>query len=238
MKYWAAATIVLLGAVTGTPAMAGKTSAVLALSWEPAFCEGNQDRRECAGQTEKSFEASNFVLHGLWPIGQDYCDVSADDRATDESGNWQELPALHLSDKLRRTLDRVMPGTQSDLDRHEWLKHGTCTKFTPENYFQTAVDLLQQVNGSSVARLFQSHIGQQLTAAEISREFDSAFGRGAGKRVKLSCVSDGDRQLIDEITIGLSDKYAPGTSLEDLIDGAGGTAVGCDGGIVDPVGYQ
>ena len=43
---------------------------------------------------------------------------------------------------------------------------------------------------------------------------------------------------LDEITIGLSDKYAPGTSLEDLIQGAGRTAIGCDGGIVDPAGLQ
>lgn len=225
-------------ATAATPAMARETAAILAVSWQPAFCEGHQDKPECKSQTESRFDAGHFALHGLWPLGENYCGVAADVRAEDENGNWNALPALSLSDGLRKTLAKVMPGTQSDLQRHEWVKHGTCTRFTPENYFQTSVDLLEQLNGSEVARLFQSNIGRELSADEIAKAFDSAFGRNAKNRIKISCVADGDRQLIDEITIGLSDKYAPGTSLEDLIQGAGRTAIGCDGGIVDPAGPQ
>ena len=40
---------------------------VLALSWQPAFCEGRPDKSECRTQTQNRFDANNFVLHGLWP---------------------------------------------------------------------------------------------------------------------------------------------------------------------------
>ncbi|MGV0819207.1 ribonuclease T2 family protein [Martelella sp. AMO21009] len=238
MKIRAALIAITIVAAATTPTMARGTAAILAVSWQPAFCEGHQDRPECKSQRESRYDAGHFSLHGLWPLGENYCGVAADVRATDENGNWNALPALTLSDGLRKSLAKVMPGTQSDLQRHEWVKHGTCTRFTPENYFQTSVDLLEQLNGSEVAKLFQANIGTELSADEIAKAFDSAFGRGAKNRIKISCVADGDRQLIDEITIGLSDKYAPGTSLEDLIQGAGRTAIGCDSGIVDPAGLQ
>ncbi|TPW29749.1 ribonuclease [Martelella alba] len=238
MRYWIGSLAILMSIAGGVPAMAKSTSAILAISWQPAFCEGNGSKAECSSQTKDRFDASHFALHGLWPVKDEYCGVSADLQAQDKSGNWTALPALDLSDDLKNSLAEVMPGTQSGLDRHEWIKHGTCTRFTPQNYYQTAVDLLQQVNGSAVQKVFANNIGKELTAVEIGKAFDDAFGKGASKRIKISCVSDGNRQLIDEITIGLSDQYAPGIAMETLIDGAGSTDIGCDGGIVDAVGNQ
>ncbi|TCT40307.1 ribonuclease T2 family protein [Martelella mediterranea] len=238
MRQLVAALIGIVGLSAASPALAAKTDALLAVSWQPAFCEGHSDRAECKSQTSARYDASHFSLHGLWPMNDEYCGVSDAERATDESGAWSKLPALSLSSDLEAELKKVMPGVQSNLQRHEWVKHGTCTRFTPENYYQTATELLNQLNGSVVAELFKSHIGKQLSSDEIVKAFDSAFGRNAGRRVKVSCVSDGNRVLIDEITIGLSKQYAPGTSLEDLIQGAGSTSIGCDGGIVDAAGLQ
>ncbi|WP_176083246.1 ribonuclease [Martelella sp. HB161492] len=238
MRIWIASLAILASIASGAPAMAKSTAAILAISWQPAFCEGNGSKPECGTQTKDRFDADHFALHGLWPVKGDYCGVSADLQALDKAGDWMKLPALDLSGDLKTALATAMPGMQSGLDRHEWIKHGTCTRFTPENYFQTAIDLLQQVNGSAVQKVFAGSIGKQLTSAEIGKAFDDAFGNGASKRIKISCVADGSRQLIDEITIGLSDQYAPGSSMETLIDGAGSTDIGCDGGIVDAVGNQ
>src|SRR6202008_1275559 len=44
-----------------------RVEAVLALSWEPSFCESHAAKPECAGETAESFEAAHFALHGLWP---------------------------------------------------------------------------------------------------------------------------------------------------------------------------
>ena len=51
---------------------------VLAVSWQPAFCEGHADAPECASQTADRFDATHFTLHGLWPQPRslEYCGVA------------------------------------------------------------------------------------------------------------------------------------------------------------------
>jgi ribonuclease I len=78
-----------------------------------------------------------------------------------------------------------MPGTQSFLDRHEWIRHGTCYgRGDPQTYFQEALSLLDEVNGSAVQTLFASNIGKEITVGEVRTTFDTAFGSGAGDRVR------------------------------------------------------
>ena len=40
---------------------------VLAITWQPAFCEANGRKPECVFQTQTRFDGANFSLHGLWP---------------------------------------------------------------------------------------------------------------------------------------------------------------------------
>ena len=57
---------------------APRGEAILSLSWEPAFCEGHANKRECASATPSGFDATHFTLHGLWPQPRrkQYCNVS------------------------------------------------------------------------------------------------------------------------------------------------------------------
>ncbi len=101
---------------------------VLALCWQPAFCEGNARKRECKSMTGARFDATHLSIHGLWPQpGTNvYCGVSQALMAADKQGRWQDIPEPRLSLATRDALELMMPGTQSLLDRHEWIKHGTC----------------------------------------------------------------------------------------------------------------
>ena len=232
---------IALLALLATPAMAqDRTQYVLAISWQPAFCETRPDRPECESQTKDRFDAGNFSLHGLWPQprSRDYCGVDARTVALDEAGDWDLLPDPEISGQLRDELDVMMPGTQSGLDRHEWIKHGTCYDGDAEAYFGDSLDLLDAVNETAVHDLFADNIGKRLTQAQIREAFDEAFGDGAGDRVRLSCVTDGNRRLIDELTIGLTGRPEGPDSFGDLILAARPTDGGCDGGIVDAVGLQ
>lgn len=131
-----------------------------------------------------------------------------------------------------------MPGTKSDLERHEWIKHGTCYEGDAEDYFADSLDMLAAINDSAVAELFATSIGQRLTQAEIRAAFDDAFGTGAGERVRLSCVEDGGRRLISELTIGLTGDIDGAASIADRLMDARPTDGGCNGGVVDAVGMQ
>jgi ribonuclease T2 len=217
----------------------GRTRYILAASWQPAFCQTNQRKAECAHQGGERYDATNFSLHGLWPMRKDYCGVSEDLRAADKDGSWSDLPAVTLSQAGKTALDKAMPGTQSRLERHEWLKHGTCTNMSADDYFGTAVRLVDELNGSAVRDLFAANIGKMLSAQQIKAAFDKSFGPGASDRVKMSCRRAGNNRVISELTIGLSEDATTDAQagLGDLIQAAGRTQFGCNEGMVDAAGF-
>jgi ribonuclease T2 len=218
----------------------GRTSYILAASWEPAFCATNQKKAECRGEKPNGFDATNFSLHGLWPMRQEYCDVADDLQQADRHSDWGSLPEVPLSSKTRSLLSKAMPGTQSGLERHEWIKHGSCTKLSADDYFAGAAGLIEELNASAVRDLFARNVGKTLDAETIKAAFDKSFGEGASERVKMSCRRVGDVRVISELTIGLSeDAIEPdpsGPRLEALIQNAGSTKFGCDEGVVQAVG--
>ncbi|EJZ19536.1 ribonuclease [Rhizobium sp. Pop5] len=235
-----ALSMVLAGAATAQEG-GGRTRFILAASWQPAFCQTNQKKAECASQTGERSDATNFSLHGLWPMKQDYCGVSAEQKAADKDGKWNELPEVTLSAEAKSALAKAMPGTQSGLERHEWVKHGTCIGMSAEDYFGVGMHLVGALNASAVRDLFAANIGKTLKADEIKAAFDKSFGPGAADRVKMSCRRAGKVRVISELTIGLSESAgtasAKSAALADLIQGAGKTSFGCDEGVVDAAGF-
>lgn len=216
------------------------TQYVLAVNWQPAFCELSPRTTECRNQRPTSFEATNFTLHGLWPQPRDnqYCNVSTRERMDSEDGRWRDLAQLDLPLALRRELDQVMPGSQSGLDRHEWTKHGTCYGTDQSTYYTDALDLMLALNTSEVAELFAANIGKRITLTQVKEAFDASFGPGAGERVRMTCEEDGNRILITELTIGLSGKIDGPDSFAGLIAAASPTDGSCRSGQVDAVGFK
>lgn len=212
---------------------------VLAVSWQPAFCEGHPDKTECATQVAGRWDADHFTLHGLWPQRVDYCHVAPEAVAADKNGKWGDLPEPVISAKTRQDLDRVMPGTASRLERHEWIKHGTCAPVeSADDYFKDAIRLVDELNGSAVRTLFAQSIGREVTGAAVREAFDEAFGDGAGERVRIACTRVGGRNLVTELTLGLVGDSGAGNGLAALMAASGPTDPGCPAGIVDPVGRQ
>ncbi|MDD7911829.1 ribonuclease T [Pseudovibrio exalbescens] len=218
----------------------GKSDYVLAVSWQPGFCETRPDKLECQTQTSMRIDAENFSLHGLWPQPRSnvYCDVPRGYRRLAEQGHWDELPSLELSEDTARTLGHIMPGVASHLDRYEWVKHGTCFGPDAEAYYRESINLLAQVNLSGVRDLFVRNLGDYVGGDEVRRAFDTAFGPGAGDRVSLVCAEDGGRTLITELRVNLAGDLEFGMPLRDLLKAAPKAKPGCDGGVVDVVGLQ
>jgi ribonuclease T2 len=208
---------------------------VLALSWQPAFCESKPNKVECQTQTPQRYDASHFTLHGLWPQPRRnvFCGVDQATTALDDQRQWDKLPALDLTPQTRQGLDRAMPGTQSQLDRHEWIKHGTCyAGGSAESYFKDSVRLADAVNTSVVQDFMAANIGKTIQTKDLLSKFDEAFGAGAGARVRVACDKQG---RIAEITIGLKGDIPSGTNIAKLIAASESTDAGCPSGLVDPV---
>ena len=239
MSILRALTAVLLAVaafIGSAPAQAASRFHVLSLSWQPAFCESHARVPECQSQTPQRADASALSLHGLWPQ-RDYCGVARNLVDMDRRSDWAGLPEVDLDPRLARLLAAAMPGTRSFLERHEWIKHGTCFGADPDTYFTTALQLLHAVNTSRVGKILGGAVGKRLTQDQIRSAFDDAFGPGAGDRVRIACERDGNRRLITEITIGLYGDIRR-DDLASLTLAARPTDGGCDAGIVDPAGLQ
>jgi len=239
----------IFGAVTGcyppSPTVETRPAEyVLAFSWQPAFCETRPNKPECKSQHIGRFDADSFTLHGLWPQprSNNYCGVSDDDKMWDRAGKWSRLPALGLSADTREMLQLVMPGYQSGLHRHEWIKHGTCySGETAQHYYDDSLWLMQQLNMSALRKLFAENIGTQLDSRRIREAFDNSFGEGVAQRLRIKCIKDQNsgRRLISELTLALVGDIDAGADFSKLVLSAEpDKKTGCPAGIIDPVGLQ
>lgn len=222
-------------APTAKPSAAVNKDYVLAVSWQAGFCESHRQKAECAGQTPERFDATHFSLHGLWPqpINNAYCGVSGNTIAIDRNKQWHLLPQPPISDEVTNDLAQAMPGTASNLQRHEWIKHGTCYGAGADEYFQDAISLLTQLNASSIREWFAGHVGKTLTSEEIRAKFDETFATGSGRKVSVQCSGN----LITEIWLNLRGDIDANTKLTELLAHSPPARKTCERGKVDPAGF-
>ena len=216
---------------------------ILALTWHPAFCELKSYVPECKLASGKDVSSRQWSLHGLWPQpnGNFYCGhLGQSNRKLDKSRKWLKLPAIDLKSKAKTELQRIMPGVRSGLDRHEWIKHGTCYSASAQMYFSDSIKLLDAINVEPLRKFFTSNIGKSVQAKDIRSLFDRVFGRGSGQRVRVLCKKDGNRTLISELYIHLRSRVERGElePVDKLLANAKPVKMGCRSGIIDPVGFQ
>ncbi len=206
---------------------------LLALSWHNSFCETHRGRKECRRRQAVHPADNRFVLHGLWPQPREllYCNVPYEIKQLDKNRQWNRLPRVPLSEETRRALLRVMPGAASNLHRHEWIKHGTCSGEEPEAYFKRAIDLTKQVNGSKVGRFFADNTGRVVTLRQIRFKVDESFGRGSGKQVEMLCK----KGMITELWFHLKGE---GDELSALLKGGKKARSRCRKGRIDSAGFR
>jgi ribonuclease T2 len=197
------------------------THNLLAISWQNAFCETHRNKRECRNVKNDAFSATHFTLHGLWPqpYNNNYC---------------KKTKKVYLEKTLYKKLLHVMPAAKNGLHQHEWKKHGTCYKTSPERYFKDSILLINQLNNSGVRDFFMRNIGQTVTLKQIRFAFDKAFGQGSGKKVKMNCY----KGLITELQINLQGNISQIEKMSKLLKNAKNTQNGCLKGKIDRVGFR
>lgn len=196
--------VAALAALAGSPAHAGTETHLLAVSWQPEFCETKPTKLECQTATSTRFDASHFTLHGLWPQSGSYCGVSKTNKSYDTSNRWNKLPAVSLNSSTRADLQQKMPGTQSYLERHEWIKHGTCSGLSQQTYFSDALSLLAGVNAGSLRTLVAGHVGASVTLDDLYAAVEDDLGPDAATAVEFLCNANGGQQMLAEIRFHLS----------------------------------
>lgn len=123
----------------------------LDLSVPATFCRGNTSDPSC-----KQFpKASLIQLHGLWPnylngypegnCDEGTCQVIAGSKA--KFCGFPEPRGLYDS-TVWHQLSEYMAGTEKCLERHEWIKHGTCSTMSdsPVEYFKWSLEEVKRIN--------------------------------------------------------------------------------------------
>lgn len=149
---------------------------LLAMTLAPAFCEdGNDSKRECRALDAEAFARTPLTLHGLWPER-----LEPERYPRDCDG-----PQLRLSADVRDRMRTLMPGASEGLDKHEWRKHGTCSRLPANTYFSDALDLVEQANAALGAAISQS-AGREVDAAAL-RAAANARRAGYGDSFVFVC---------------------------------------------------
>jgi ribonuclease T2 len=102
-------------------------------------------------------------------------------------------------------------GVLSCLDRHEWIKHGTCARIGAERYFGETLRLAAAVQATAFAQAISANVGREVTPEQLVKAFEASFGAGAGDALTLVCSKHGD---LSEIRIALK-----ASALESELDG-------------------
>ncbi len=232
------------GDVTVDPHATESTNNLLALSWQPAFCEMKPNKAECQELNNGNLPITEtqLSLHGLWPQprGNDYCGVPPSLVNIDKAKRWDELPPVEIDAETAETLSVMMPGTASFLERHEWIKHGTCYhgERGADEYYDDTFLVMDAINHSSIGEFLGDHVGAEVETSDIRALFDDVFGDGAGNKVQFHCAGDQSKTLIQELKINLKGKIEPDASIATLFLDADDISIGCPRGVIDPTGLQ
>lgn len=227
------AAVLAVGA-TASPALA--RDMVLALSWQAGFCEvAGRNKEECHGQSDGGFDAAHFVLHGLWPqpAGLEYCGVAETEKERIRHAPWRRLSEPELTPATRRRLVAFMPGARSNLHRHEWHKHGTCSEMTADSYFRQAFDLVQAMADTRTGRLVRDAVGRDIPTASLCEALIQDFGTAVLRSADLDTATrrhDGGRRVtyLTGLNLFLKPDERGGLGLEaDHLAGRGGR-LACD----------
>lgn len=189
--------VALAGILVAAPAAAQEPgNYVLALSAQPAFCEGHADKPECGALDPAAPAVRTVALHGLWPQGRvEYCNVPDDFPGPD--ADWSALQPVDLDAALAAELAEVMPGVASHLDRHEWYKHGSCTHPSAAAYYREAIDLVREAWALPSIGALGDAQGQTLPRDDLEALLAPDFGE-----VRLTVVCDGD--MLAELQLQLA----------------------------------
>lgn len=178
---------------------------VLALSWQPAFCQNHQNKPECRHQTTDDVSAKHFSLHGLWPNKKEdkahryaYCGVAGADRSRDKKGQWCALGNTYINNELKEK----MPGVVSCLQMHEWVKHGSCSALSIDDYFSSSLELLDDFNQTRFAHLVGRSTGKEISKRQLIETWVAEFPQNKNT-LSLVCRKIAGKSYLTEVRLKL-----------------------------------
>jgi len=175
---------------------------VFALEWQPQWSQPPSCDEKLANHlSPDSYAATHFSVHGLWPnydsglhngsSWPQYCTRPVGGQVFTDC---ESDPTAHpyCTPSGAATLFNTSSGWQrygleyawSDLARHEWAKHGSCTPWTQERYFEHIQDMHGRLANGSGAALAAANVGGSVAREDLAAAFQKDTD---GKKVAFNC---------------------------------------------------
>jgi ribonuclease I len=89
------------------------------------------------------------------------------------------------------------------LDRHEWIKHGTRSGLSSEDYYRLSLDLAAIFTDTELARYVADHVGHRAKRRELLLAFERDFGPGSRRHLQLRCSRINGLDMLTEVHVYL-----------------------------------
>lgn len=170
---------------------------ILSLSWSPQYCAGEARPKDpqCAARRY------GFIVHGLWP--------------QNERANPNHSPKnCPQPDRLpQRFIDRMLPLMPSPgLIQHEWSKHGACTGWPADQYFDAVEQAYRSIKIPAAYAQLDDYLSTDLSALE--QEFMRANPGYSAEALATQCSG----QYLKEIRLCMDKDFHPRTCGPDVRD--------------------
>lgn len=184
-------------------------SYVLAMSWQPGFCEHvkyNGTKPECDHMADGRLVVSHVTLHGLWPNRQ-----ACGRRYGNCAG-----PQLQLAPDTVSYIKPWMPNFffETAFGAYEWKKHGTCSAMDDDTYFRRAVDAVKTVDASAAGKYIAANVGGKISKKAFYERVQAETGSAqAPNSITLLCTN----KHLFEVRVRLPLDFKEGGSLAQLL---------------------
>ncbi|MFQ3307487.1 MAG: ribonuclease I [Candidatus Midichloriaceae bacterium] len=171
---------------------------VFAQAWYPTFCKSGP-KGECENLTQ--YQKSSLSPHGLWPNNMKnnhpaFCTRSP---GCESEGACGFIKNAEIVDELKG----FMP---ESLINHEWKKHGTCSGFTQEVYFEKILELQ---NMYITPEFIKDNISACLRFDDIVEHL------GGSEYVNIKCSKENGRQYLEQVYYSLDRDFVKMKKLYD-----------------------
>ncbi len=183
----AIAAAVIVGLAAAAPATAQRQDVPgrfdyyqLVLSWSPTHCEQISRKKNDTQCGRRRARPYHFVLHGLWPQYEN---------GYPEFCRTRERP--FVSNRVIDQMMDIMPSR--GLIIHQYKKHGTCSGYSPADYFKASRLLFERI---SIPERYRTPKDAQLrTPKELIADFLAANPKLSADMMRIVCRRGGGNQL-------------------------------------------
>jgi len=177
--------------------------------WPATYCHWAGSRSDYCCSPQKGNAVPEFSIHGLWPTNyqgrspQNCCYGNKNSVYCRQQFNPKKVPGLE--DKLnwywasiRYTGSQCLTKANFEFWRHEWEKHGTCSRLYWKQYFQNTISLRKREDINLLEALKTAGIKPNGNDYKLT-DIEDAIQQSTGKHPRIRCNKnrEGKSQLFE-----------------------------------------